>query len=242
MLAMGCSLNYFDMYRTANLPLNLTQAQRDFFGSHTYERTDKPGRAPCTPSGKPFWRNSEHRHRKPAAPRHPAGAHGRSLHRRHLRRVRRPHQAQARAGALPAGRSSASCPPSSRSSARRARRMTDDAFRDKMKQSVAAVLGREEGRRRRSGARSRKGLYYLPSDIGKSDDYKKLSRPPRSHRPRARHRRQPPVLSFGRAALLRARRSSSWARRGSRKAKPGSWVRVIIEKPFGSDLDERAAC
>jgi 6-phosphogluconate dehydrogenase len=45
-LAMACSLNYFDMYRTANLPLNLTQAQRDFFGSHTYERTDKPGAPP----------------------------------------------------------------------------------------------------------------------------------------------------------------------------------------------------
>ena len=45
-LAMACSLNYFDMYRTANLPLNLTQAQRDFFGSHTYERTDKPGQGP----------------------------------------------------------------------------------------------------------------------------------------------------------------------------------------------------
>src|SRR3989440_1004673 len=45
-LAMACSLNYFDMYRTANLPLNLTQAQRDFFGSHTYERLDKPGQPP----------------------------------------------------------------------------------------------------------------------------------------------------------------------------------------------------
>jgi len=45
-LAMGCSLNDFDMYRTANLPLNLTQAQRDFFGSHAYERTDKPGQGP----------------------------------------------------------------------------------------------------------------------------------------------------------------------------------------------------
>jgi 6-phosphogluconate dehydrogenase len=40
-LAMSSSLGYFDMYRTANLPLNLTQAQRDFFGSHTYERVDK---------------------------------------------------------------------------------------------------------------------------------------------------------------------------------------------------------
>ncbi|MFN2493004.1 MAG: NADP-dependent phosphogluconate dehydrogenase [Pyrinomonadaceae bacterium] len=41
-MAMSASLGYFDMYRTANLPLNLTQAQRDFFGSHTYERVDKP--------------------------------------------------------------------------------------------------------------------------------------------------------------------------------------------------------
>ncbi|HEY0083684.1 MAG TPA: NADP-dependent phosphogluconate dehydrogenase [Pyrinomonadaceae bacterium] len=40
---MSASIGYFDTYRTASLPLNLTQAQRDFFGSHTYERTDKPG-------------------------------------------------------------------------------------------------------------------------------------------------------------------------------------------------------
>jgi hypothetical protein len=40
--AMSASLAYFDSYRTADLPQNLTQAQRDFFGSHTYERTDKP--------------------------------------------------------------------------------------------------------------------------------------------------------------------------------------------------------
>lgn len=40
--AMSSSLAYFDSYRTANLPQNLTQAQRDFFGAHTYERIDKP--------------------------------------------------------------------------------------------------------------------------------------------------------------------------------------------------------
>lgn len=45
-LAMSSSLGYFDMYRAANLPLNLTQAQRDFFGSHTYERVDKPELGP----------------------------------------------------------------------------------------------------------------------------------------------------------------------------------------------------
>lgn len=37
------ALAYYDQYRTASLPLNLTQAQRDYFGAHTYERTDKPG-------------------------------------------------------------------------------------------------------------------------------------------------------------------------------------------------------
>ncbi len=40
--AISASLAYFDLYRTANSPLNLTQAQRDFFGSHTYQRTDDP--------------------------------------------------------------------------------------------------------------------------------------------------------------------------------------------------------
>ena len=39
---MAASINYFDAYRTAELPLNLTQAQRDFFGSHTYQRADRP--------------------------------------------------------------------------------------------------------------------------------------------------------------------------------------------------------
>lgn len=36
------SLAYFDSYRTVNLPQNLLQAQRDYFGAHTYERVDKP--------------------------------------------------------------------------------------------------------------------------------------------------------------------------------------------------------
>jgi len=40
--AMSASLSYFDSYRTARLPQNLTQAQRDYFGSHTYERIDHP--------------------------------------------------------------------------------------------------------------------------------------------------------------------------------------------------------
>jgi 6-phosphogluconate dehydrogenase len=41
--AFSASLAYFDSYRQGRLPANLLQAQRDFFGAHTYERIDKPG-------------------------------------------------------------------------------------------------------------------------------------------------------------------------------------------------------
>ena len=40
--AMSASLAYFDSYRSARLPQNLTQAQRDRFGAHTYQRVDRP--------------------------------------------------------------------------------------------------------------------------------------------------------------------------------------------------------
>jgi 6-phosphogluconate dehydrogenase len=41
--AFGISLAYYDSYRTARLPANLIQAQRDYFGAHTYHRTDASG-------------------------------------------------------------------------------------------------------------------------------------------------------------------------------------------------------
>ncbi|NWF69995.1 MAG: decarboxylating NADP(+)-dependent phosphogluconate dehydrogenase [Chloroflexi bacterium] len=41
--AFSASLAYYDSYRSARLPANLIQAQRDFFGAHTFERTDRPG-------------------------------------------------------------------------------------------------------------------------------------------------------------------------------------------------------
>jgi 6-phosphogluconate dehydrogenase len=40
--AFSTALNYFDGYRNGRLPANLLQAQRDYFGAHTYERVDKP--------------------------------------------------------------------------------------------------------------------------------------------------------------------------------------------------------
>jgi 6-phosphogluconate dehydrogenase len=42
MPAMSAALAYYDSYRSASLPANLLQAQRDFFGAHQYERLDKP--------------------------------------------------------------------------------------------------------------------------------------------------------------------------------------------------------
>src|SRR5207244_2894283 len=40
----GSCLAYYDSYRSAELPQNLTQAQRDAFGAHTYQRKDHPER------------------------------------------------------------------------------------------------------------------------------------------------------------------------------------------------------
>jgi 6-phosphogluconate dehydrogenase len=41
--AIGTSLAYYDAYRSERLPANLTQGQRDYFGAHTYRRTDRDG-------------------------------------------------------------------------------------------------------------------------------------------------------------------------------------------------------
>ena len=43
MMATSASLAYFDAYRSEYLPANLIQAQRDFFGAHTYRRVDRDG-------------------------------------------------------------------------------------------------------------------------------------------------------------------------------------------------------
>ena len=41
--AFSSALAYYDSYRMETLPANLIQAQRDYFGAHTYERVDKEG-------------------------------------------------------------------------------------------------------------------------------------------------------------------------------------------------------
>jgi 6-phosphogluconate dehydrogenase len=40
--AFSSALSFYDSYRSERLPANLLQAQRDYFGAHTYERTDTP--------------------------------------------------------------------------------------------------------------------------------------------------------------------------------------------------------
>jgi 6-phosphogluconate dehydrogenase len=68
--AFSASLAYFDSYRSARLPSNLLQAQRDFFGAHTYERVDKPGVFHTE------WIESEHKPvEKTAEPKPPASHH-----------------------------------------------------------------------------------------------------------------------------------------------------------------------
>jgi 6-phosphogluconate dehydrogenase len=68
--AFSASLGYFDSYRQARLPSNLLQAQRDFFGAHTYERVDKPGVFHTE------WMEPEkHPTEKPAEPKEPAKRH-----------------------------------------------------------------------------------------------------------------------------------------------------------------------
>jgi len=44
--AFSAALAYYDGYRSARLPANLLQSQRDYFGAHTYHRVDKPGEGP----------------------------------------------------------------------------------------------------------------------------------------------------------------------------------------------------
>jgi 6-phosphogluconate dehydrogenase len=42
-LALSNAIGYFDACRSQSLPMNLIQAQRDYFGAHTYRRTDREG-------------------------------------------------------------------------------------------------------------------------------------------------------------------------------------------------------
>jgi len=112
---------------------------------------------------------------------------------------------------------------------------TDEAFRAKMKQSVAQ-FSEEKKVDDELWKSFEQGLYYLPSDIGNPDDYKKLSDLlDRIDKERGTAGNRLFYLSV--APRFYAQAVEELGRAGLTKAKPGSWVRVIIEKPFGSDLE-----
>jgi len=49
--AFSTALAFYDSYRSERLPANLLQAQRDYFGAHTYERLDQPAASSSIPTG-----------------------------------------------------------------------------------------------------------------------------------------------------------------------------------------------
>src|SRR5947209_9290309 len=113
--------------------------------------------------------------------------------------------------------------------------MGDDDFRGKMKESVAQF----------SEAKSvdeevwhsfAQGIYYVTADIGNADDYQKLGAlldRIDGERGTAGNR----LFYLSVAPRFYAPAVEQLGRAGLAKAKAGSWVRVIIEKPFGSDLE-----
>lgn len=113
--------------------------------------------------------------------------------------------------------------------------MTDDQFRDKMKTSVAQFSEAKQVDDELWNSFAQ-GLFYLPSDIGKADDYQKLGDLlDRIDRERGTAGNRLFYLSV--APRFYAQAVEELGRAGLTKAKDGSWVRVIIEKPFGSDLE-----
>ena len=113
--------------------------------------------------------------------------------------------------------------------------MSDDEFRDKMKEAVAEFSEAKQVAEDVWNSFAQ-GLYYVTSDIGNSDDYKKLTEVlERIDRERGTSGNRLFYLSV--APRFYAEAVKQLGQAGLTKAKEGSWVRVIIEKPFGSDLE-----
>ena len=113
--------------------------------------------------------------------------------------------------------------------------LSDDQFRDKMKTSVGQF---SEARQVDDEVWNSfaQGLFYLPADIGSPDDYKKLSDLlDRIDRERGTGGNRLFYLSV--APRFYAQAVEQLGRAGLARPKEGSWVRVIIEKPFGTDLE-----
>ena len=113
--------------------------------------------------------------------------------------------------------------------------MSDDAFREKMKESVAEFSEAKKVDEEVWHSFAQ-GLYYLTADIGDPDEYQKLAALlDRIDRERGTAGNRLFYLSV--APRFYAPAVEQLGRAGLAKPKANSWVRVIIEKPFGTDLE-----
>jgi glucose-6-phosphate 1-dehydrogenase len=113
--------------------------------------------------------------------------------------------------------------------------MTEEEFREKMKEAVTQFSEAKKVDEEIWNSFA-KGLFYLPSEIGNPDDYEKLTELlERVDRERGISGNRLFYLSV--APRFYAPAVEQLGRAGLTKPKPGSWVRVIVEKPFGSDLE-----
>ncbi|MGH8610924.1 MAG: glucose-6-phosphate dehydrogenase, partial [Gammaproteobacteria bacterium] len=110
--------------------------------------------------------------------------------------------------------------------------MGDDEFREKMKESVAQFSEAKHVEEEVWHSFAQ-GLHYITADIGNSDDYKKLTDLlDRVDRERGTSGNRLFYLSV--APRFYSAAVEQLGRAGLTKARDGSWVRVIIEKPFGT--------
>ncbi|MBA2525991.1 MAG: glucose-6-phosphate dehydrogenase [Pyrinomonadaceae bacterium] len=113
--------------------------------------------------------------------------------------------------------------------------MSSDEFREKMKESVQQFSEAKHVEEEVWDSFAQ-GLHYITADIGNSEDYKKLTDLlDRVDRERGTSGNRLFYLSV--APRFYAAAVEQLGRAGLTKAKDGSWVRVIVEKPFGTDLE-----
>ena len=168
---------------------------------------DSTGPRSPRPSGGSCLRRAERRDRERRDPDRPGDD-------RHLRRLGRPREAEARPGALRASpREAASAGDGIVGYARTGE--SDETYRAEMKAAVARVRAQEARRRGRSGRRSRRASFFFRGDLNDPEELRGPEGAPRDDREGTRHSRQPPLLPRDSAVDDRRRREEP-RRGGSR--------------------------
>ena len=121
-----------------------------------------------------------------------------------------------------------------------ARRSLEQSFAPDMKEGIVAGGGVEENDPKLAPFVDR--IQYHAMNFDDAGGYDALKNKLAEHRREVQHQRQPPLLPRRRArVLLRHRQVPRRARHGQARRRPKSWVRTIIEKPFGHDLESARA-